>query len=179
MADRTRVAVFVDGANFYNRLRQCGWPTQVDIGAFAARLAGERSLIGAWYYNVSPPAERPRDQIARQEAYYARIREHPQVTFRLGFLQRRMVDGKPVYEEKGVDVALVEDMLTGAFEDRYDTAILVSSDGDFKPAVEAVRRYGKRVEYLYFPASQRPSALLQSCTLARECRRAWLVLFVG
>jgi uncharacterized LabA/DUF88 family protein len=170
-----RVAVFIDGANFYNRLRQCRWPTTVDIGKFAGRLAGNRELVGAWDYNVSPPPERPADQIARQEAYYARVREHPLVKFTLGFLQRRMVDGKPVYEEKGVDVSLAVDMLTGAFEDRYDTAILVSSDGDFKPAVEAVRRYGKRVEYLYFKGSQRSSALFQVCNLARQCRRTHVV----
>ncbi|MDP9237199.1 MAG: NYN domain-containing protein [Chloroflexota bacterium] len=170
-----RVAVFVDGANFYNRLRQCRWPTSVDVGEFGLRLAGNREFIGAWYYNVSPPAERPREQVARQEAYYARLREHPLVTFTLGFLQRRMVDGKALYEEKGVDVSLAVDMLTGAFEDRYDTAILVSSDGDFKPAVEGVRRYGKRVEYLYFGGSQRSSALFQACNVARKCRRAWVV----
>jgi uncharacterized LabA/DUF88 family protein len=86
-----------------------------------------------------------------------------------------MVVGRPVYEEKGVDVALAVDMLTGAFEDRYDTAVLVSSVGDFKPAVEAVRRYGKRVEYVFFPGAQRSSALLQSCNVARKCRRAWVV----
>lgn len=178
MANTTRVAVFIDGANLYNRLRQCRWPTNIDVGEFGARLAGTRSFIGAWYYNVSPPAERPADQIRKQEAYYARIREHGLTTFRLGFLQRRRVDGKVLYEEKGVDVALVVDMLTGAFEERYDTAILVSSDGDFKPAVEAVRRYGKHVEYLYFGGSQRSSALLQACNVARRCRRSWLVEFV-
>lgn len=174
---RTRVAVFIDGANLYNRLRQCRWPTQVDVGEFGRRLAGGRQLIGVWYYNVSPPAERPRGQVARQEGYYARIREHPLVTFSLGYLQRRLVDSKAVYEEKGVDVSLAVDMVTGAFEDRYDSAVLVSSDGDFKPAVETVRRYGKRVEYLYFGGSQRSSALFQSCDVARRCRRSWLVEF--
>lgn len=176
---QSRVAVFVDGANFYNRLRQCHWPTRVDIGAFAQRLAGNRELVGAWYYNVSPPAERPSEQIARQERYYARIRENPQVNFTLGFLQRRLVDGKPVYEEKGVDVSLVVDMLTGAFTDTFDVAILVSSDGDFKPAVEAVRRVGKRVEYVFFPGTTRSTALMQACDVSRKCRRVWVTEFSG
>jgi uncharacterized LabA/DUF88 family protein len=173
----TRVAVFVDGANFYNRLRECGWPTQVDVGAFGARLAGERTLVGVWYYNVSPPAERPASQVARQERYYARIREHRAVRFTLGFLQRRLVDGKAVYEEKGVDVALVVDMLTAAFKDMYDVAILVSSDGDFKPAVQAVRTAGKRVEYVFFPGTTRSTALMQACDVRRKCRRGWLTEF--
>jgi uncharacterized LabA/DUF88 family protein len=172
-----RVAVFVDGANFYNRLRQCNWPTRADVGAFAERLAGGRNLVGAWYYNVSPPAERPPEQIARQERYYTRIRENSLVHFTLGFLQRRLVDGRAVYEEKGVDVSLVVDMLTGAFTDTYDVAILVSSDGDFKPAVEAVRRVGKRVEYVFFPGTTRSTALMQACDVPRKCRRGWVTEF--
>ena len=170
----SRVAVFVDGANFYNRLRQCEWPTRVDVGAFAQRLAGNRDLIGVWYYNVSPPSDRPAEQIARQERYYSRIRENPLVRFTLGFLQRRLVEGRAVYEEKGVDVSLVVDLLTGAFRDEYDVAIVVSSDGDFKPAVEAVRAIGKRVEYIFFPGTTRSSALMKACDVARKCRRVWL-----
>ena len=169
-----RVAVFIDGANFYNRLRQCQWPTRADVGGFAQRLAGNRHLIGAWYYNVSPPSDRPAEQVARQERYYARIRENPIVRFKLGFLQRRLVDGHAVYEEKGVDVSLAVDMLTGAFQDEYDVAVLVSSDGDFKPAVEAVRATGKRVEYIFFPGTTRSSALMKGCNIARKCRRVWL-----
>jgi len=130
-----------------------------------------------WYYNVSPPVDRPSDQIVRQEIYYARLRESASVTFRLGFLQRRVVDGRAIYEEKGVDVALAVDMLTGAFEGSYDTGVLVSSDGDFKPAVEAARRYRKRIEYVFFPGAQRSSALLQACSLSRKCRRAWAIPF--
>jgi hypothetical protein len=30
LAGKARVAVFVDWANFYNRLRQCRWPTQIN-----------------------------------------------------------------------------------------------------------------------------------------------------
>lgn len=172
-----RVAVFVDGANFYNRLRQCGWPTNVDIEAFARRLSGARPLVGAHYYNVPPPPTATRRQRAAQRRFYARLQSSALVAFTLGYLQHRTVGGQDVYEEKGVDVALVVDMLTGAFEDSYDTAILVSSDGDFKPAVEAVQRLRKRVEYLYFKNSTFSRALDQVCDVSRECRRAWVVLF--
>ena len=42
---------------------------------------------------------------------------------------------------------LATDMLTLAFKDRYDVAILVSSDADYKHAVEAVKfEIGKTVE---------------------------------
>ena len=49
--------------------------------------------------------------------------------------------------EKGIDVMLAVDMLTLAFKDRYDTAILVSSDADFKHAIEVIKfETGKTVE---------------------------------
>ena len=42
---------------------------------------------------------------------------------------------------------LATDMLTLAFKDRYDVAILVSSDADYKHAIEAIKfETGKAVE---------------------------------
>jgi len=42
------------------------------------------------------------------------------------------------------------DMLKYAYDDTYDTAILVSGDGDFAAAVNAVKDRGKHVEHAYF-----------------------------
>ncbi|MFH0904415.1 MAG: NYN domain-containing protein, partial [Methanobacteriota archaeon] len=62
----------------------------------------------------------------------------------------RLVNRNGVYVEKGVDIYLAVDMLRYAFDDTYDTAILVSGDGDFASAVSAVRDLGKHVEHAYF-----------------------------
>lgn len=42
------------------------------------------------------------------------------------------------------------DMVKLAYNNAYDTAILVSSDGDFVPAVLAVKEIGKNVENIGF-----------------------------
>jgi len=47
--------------------------------------------------------------------------------------------------EKGVDTAIVTDLLALAGEDAYDVAILLSSDADHIPAVEWVQARGKKV----------------------------------
>ena len=52
--------------------------------------------------------------------------------------------------EKGVDINIATDMLSGAYSDAYDTAILITGDGDFAPAVETVKTRGKHVENAYF-----------------------------
>jgi uncharacterized LabA/DUF88 family protein len=68
-----------------------------------------------------------------------------------GYLMRS--DG--AFHEKGVDVKIAIDLLAGAYEDMYDTAILISSDTDLIPAIQKVRQLGKKVEYIGF--SHKPS----------------------
>ena len=63
--------------------------------------------------------------------------------------------------EKGIDTGLVTDLIMGAWEDTYDTAVLVSSDADFIPAVRFIQAKGKRVIHACFPPS--------GAELQREC----------
>jgi uncharacterized LabA/DUF88 family protein len=50
-----------------------------------------------------------------------------------------------VYVEKAIDVFLAIDLVTMAINDAYDAAYLLSADGDYTPAVAAVRKLGKKV----------------------------------
>ena len=62
--------------------------------------------------------------------------------------------GKEGYRiEKGVDVALVTKMLSHAFRNTFDVAILVSGDLDYAEAVKVVKELGKRVEIAAFKGS--------------------------
>ena len=47
--------------------------------------------------------------------------------------------------EKGIDTAIVTDMLALAWQDAYDMAVLVTSDADFVPAVERIQERGLKV----------------------------------
>ena len=53
-------------------------------------------------------------------------------------------------------------MVSFAYENKYDTAILVSGDGDFVPAIKKVQKLGKKVENAYFSAN-RSSYLKSVC----------------
>jgi len=57
--------------------------------------------------------------------------------------------------EKGADVQIAVDLLIGAYENLYDTAILVSSDTDLIPALAKARSMKKKIEYIGF--SHKPS----------------------
>lgn len=63
--------------------------------------------------------------------------------------------------EKGVDTAIVTDMFRLAWENSLDVAILVSSDRDFIPTVQAFSNKGYKVINAHFPP--------QGMHLARTC----------
>ena len=48
--------------------------------------------------------------------------------------------------EKNVDINIAIDIIYLAYEDAYDTAVLVSEDGDFVPIVKKVKELDKSVE---------------------------------
>jgi uncharacterized LabA/DUF88 family protein len=62
----------------------------------------------------------------------------------LSEIARRHTDAT-VFVEKAVDVFLAVDFVTMAIGDAYDAAYLLTADGDYTPAVEAVRKLGKKV----------------------------------
>lgn len=74
-------------------------------------------------------------------------------------------DGTP--RQKGVDVLLSLDMLRFALKDNYDTAVLVSGDGDFADIVKMVKDEGKKVEVITFPGT-RAWALLEAADVPIE-----------
>jgi len=53
--------------------------------------------------------------------------------------------------EKGVDTAIVTDMVALAWQGAYDIAVLASSDSDFIPAVELLDQRGLKVVQAGFP----------------------------
>ena len=73
------------------------------------------------------------------------------------------VRGLITYEEKETDVNIAIAMLEGAVRDDYDSAMLISGDGDLRPAVAAVKRVrqGKRV-IAAFPPRRHSTSLAQA-----------------
>lgn len=50
-----------------------------------------------------------------------------------------------ISREKGVDIMLVTDMIKLAFHEKYDTALILTGDADFVPAIELVQTLKKEV----------------------------------
>ena len=64
-------------------------------------------------------------------------------------------------QEKGVDTAIVTDMIKLAWVNAYDVAVLVSADKDFVPVAEFLQTRGIKVIHAAFPP--KGSQLSQKC----------------
>ena len=145
-----RVAIFIDGSNFYHRMRDELGSARIDFGKFAGLLAGERTLVRTYYYNAAVRQEDGKERYQEQQRFFDALKYIPYFEVKLGRLEKR---GDTVVE-KGVDIAIAVDMVTFAATDGYDTAILVTGDGDFGYAVQAVKNLGKHVENAFFEAGR-------------------------
>ncbi|MDD5188488.1 MAG: NYN domain-containing protein [Methanoregula sp.] len=106
----------------------------------------QRELVRTYYYNAPVNREDDEEKYKSQQRFFDELKKLPDLQLRLGRLEHR--DGGVI--EKGVDIYLAVDMLRYAYNDIYDVAILISSDGDFSEAVNAVKDLGKHVEYAHF-----------------------------
>ena len=150
-----RVMVFIDGNNLYHSLKHVVGRTNLDFNGFTGRLVQDRQLIRVYYYNAPLNREDDEEKYRQQQSFFDSLDTVPYLTKKFGRLEKRLVkqtlpDGTfvsaPTYVEKGVDTFIVIDMLSHAYKDNYDTAILVSGDEDFAVLVETVKDIGKHVE---------------------------------
>lgn len=153
-----RVAVFIDGSNLHYKLKDLGIRnlSYFQYGEFALWLAAERLLVAKRYYVGVVRAKDDDERGQKLRRNQKRLFNHLS-SKRCGFLIERgyIMHNDGQYYEKGVDVKIAVDIVVGAYEDAYDTAVLVSSDTDLIPAIERARILGKKVEYIGF--SHKPS----------------------
>ena len=141
-----RIAIFIDGSNLYHALKTNFRRHDLNFTEFANRLCASRRLFRIYYYNVlQDPAQWPETHRDQQE-FLNILRMTPYLEVRLGSTKI----GQGVQVEKGVDIMLATDMLYFAWNDFYDIGVLVSGDGDFVYALQAVKNLGKYVEVAYF-----------------------------
>lgn len=141
-----RVMVFIDGSNLYHVLSQGCGRHDLQFDKFSYKLANGRSLQRMYYYNIRQESETNPTVGTEQQKFLDSLYDTPYVEVRLGIWKQR----GDVMVEKGVDVMLATDLVVHAYKDHYDTAIVVSGDADFYPALQAVKDVGKHIEVAAF-----------------------------
>ena len=166
-----RIAILIDGSNMYHYLRSLKFTglLEFDYKSFAQFLSRGRRIVSATYYvgKVRSHGDAKSEELRRSQQ---RLVAHLHASgWKIEY--GHMLKNNGIFQEKGVDVHMAVDLVAGAYQNRYDTAVLVSSDTDLIPAIHSVRSKRKKVEYIGF--AHRPSFGImknasQSTTLRRE-----------
>ncbi|MFH7026065.1 MAG: NYN domain-containing protein [Heteroscytonema crispum UTEX LB 1556] len=130
-ANRGRVAIFVDGSNLFYAALQLG--IEIDYTKLLSRLTKGAKLLRAFFYTG---VDRAND---KQQGFLLWMRRNGYRVVTKDLVQ--FPDGS---KKANLDVEIAVDMMTLA--SYYDTAVLVSGDGDLAYAVNAVSYRGVRVE---------------------------------
>ena len=154
-----RVAVFIDGNNFYFGLRKLYGKNKslkhFDFEKFSQFLAGKDKVMDIYYYNALLDKEHNPRKYKSQKEFFEKIKEVPNLHLILCKLLKRNITGTDqfYYIIKEDDINMAVDMVENACDDNFDISILVSGDGDFVPAVRSVKKKGKIVKNIYFKNS--------------------------
>jgi uncharacterized LabA/DUF88 family protein len=129
-----KIGIFVDGANVDISSRRSN--IRINYVLLKIFLARDRSVALANYYNSTP-------KDLAEASFYSRAGS---AGFDLVYAPKKR-EGRP---QKQIDVQIGVDMVSEAYDNTFDIAVLVSGDGDLKPAVEKLVSMGKQVEVASF-----------------------------
>jgi uncharacterized LabA/DUF88 family protein len=134
-----KVMIFIDNSNIFKGFKK--YKIKADYEKLKSVLLGDRTLIDIFLYEgiVYPMSN-------KKKKWYNDLKNNSNYVIKASFDKR--VSRKTF--EKKVDVRIAIDMVSLAYEDAYDRAILVSGDGDFLPVIRKVKELNKEVEVWAF-----------------------------
>lgn len=151
--EKERVSIFIDGSNLYHSLKSLHI-NEINFDKLAKKLGGDRQIVSVFYYNAPLDITYNPKKYWEQQRFFDKLRKLPFFKVVLCKMRKIRRSNKTVnYEVKGDDVYLTVDLVSGAYENLYDIAIVVSGDEDFVPALKKVQKLGKKVENAYFISS--------------------------
>jgi len=151
--NKERIVIFIDGSNHYHLVKGLvpnKRPVDFKFKKFIDFLSKDRKLVRTYYYTAPLDRTLNEKSYIKQQKFFDLLRRIPDFKLILCRMQKVKIDSKTIYQVKEDDIHLAVDMVKIAYNNAYDTAILVSSDGDFVPAVLAVKEIGKNVENIGF-----------------------------
>ena len=154
MANKERVIMFIDGSNHYHIIKDMFKNSKhlIDFNfeKFIKDIVKDRKLVRIYYYTAPLDKKKDEKTYAKQQKFFDKLKRIHNFNLVLCRMQKVKIDKKVIYQVKEDDIHLAVDMVKLAYNNAYDTAVLVSSDGDFVPAVKAVKDIGKNVENIGF-----------------------------
>ena len=128
---RGRIAIFIDGSNLFYAALHLG--IEIDYTKLLYYLTADARLLRAFFYTGIDPTNE------KQQGFLLWMRRNGYRVVTKDLVQ--FPDGS---KKANLDVEIAVDMMLLA--NHFDTAILVSGDGDLAYAVDAITYRGVRVE---------------------------------
>jgi len=165
-----RVITYIDGFNLYFGLKEKGWKRYywLDLVALARSLlkpGQELAEVNYFTARISRAGGNT-DDAKRQTIYLDALATRPDLIIHEGhYLAKPQQCWKcgnrwQSHEEKMTDVNIATRLLIDAFENRYDTALLVSADSDLvMPVREINRRFADKRVVVAMPPKRQSIAL--------------------
>jgi uncharacterized LabA/DUF88 family protein len=145
----SRVMVYVDGFNLYFGLRSKGWRKHywLNLQALATALLKPGQTLQCVHYFTSRIRANGRNlpDMQRQTTYLEALDTLPGLQLHFGHYLEKPKQCRQCgaqwmdYEEKMTDVNIAVQLLSDAFDDRFDTALLISGDSDLTTPVNKLR----------------------------------------
>lgn len=160
-----RLAIFIDGG-YMRAIAYNEYFVRVDYSKFANKIlravanktADPVDLLRTYYYDCLPfqsenPTIEERSALSGTRSFFHALQRIERFTVREGRLAFRGLDsmGKPVLQQKRVDLMLGLDLATLSVKNRITHAVLVAGDSDFLPAVELAKQEGIAVWLFHGP----------------------------
>jgi uncharacterized LabA/DUF88 family protein len=134
-----RIIIFIDNSNIFQGFRK--YNIKVDYEKLKRLITHDRDLQDIFLYEgvVYPMS-------------LVKKRWYKELSKRSGYVIKASFDkiASSGAIEKKVDIQIAIDIISMAYENFYDTAVLVSGDGDFIPVVKMVKELDKKVEIWAF-----------------------------
>jgi uncharacterized LabA/DUF88 family protein len=131
LENRGRVAIFIDGSNLFYAALQLG--IEIDYTKLLLRLTGGSRLLRAFFYTG---VDRTNE---KQQGFLLWMRRNGYRVITKDLVQ--LPDGS---KKANLDVEIAVDLM--ALVGSFDTAVIVSGDGDLAYAADAVSYRGARIE---------------------------------
>ncbi len=151
-----RVMFFIDARNILGGedfLKDSNIMFKFDYEKFLTYLNKYYIVRRGYYYDG---AEHEKQRSEAKKRFFNFLRKLG-ITLRL-----KEIDFKKFnHSQKGVDIFLTADMISLAYEDAYDIAIILSGDGDYMALVDLVKSKGKKVWVVSFRSCLNPK--LKDC----------------
>jgi uncharacterized LabA/DUF88 family protein len=174
---KKRVAVFIDGSNFYFKLKtllqqKTDFLHYKYMHLFKDLLDKDEEIVSIGYYvGVVRDTKRTKDHKKSQELVKNQQRLFDQLNYqKIQIMRGYLLEHDGRFFEKGVDVRLAVDIVTMAYEKQYDTAFVVSSDTDLIPAIQKAKSRNREVVHIGFE-HQHSLALIRYASRSRIITR--------